>query len=543
MSTLFRGLSEIIGPKYGGVPVNTYFISREKVRVGQVIEVVLDDSSDNFGNDLGIGVVLFRFNPADAKKSEASVNNLAFPLDRTHFTVPLPGEQVLIYPILIGSRVAYAYGQIIQQNLNNAYNSEPFVATQPKRVSAQTLDAFVDIASLEKRFEDKFTIPTTIYKGHASYHRSLREGDVIVESRFGSSILFTSTMEKNIVKTLFTDLTIGKDLIQNSYTTGDGDPVVILQATKRPLLDVGKAELVKPSINEDDSSVYLTTTQAIPIKIACSRTMYSWNVDLIKKEASTTLDPVTHLAEFFPDKYDPNDVLTLNLTTTFTAGNSYNGSLDASAFKGGDKESNILMLIDMFKQAGVVNRFAILGALATIGKESGFVPKNEYGYGTTSSSRLRDLFGSRLKQFSDAELDVLKKDNVKFYDYIYGYLSNPSWNTKNTDPGDGWKYRGRGFNQITFKSLYEKYSETAGVDLVTNPDLLNEPNYAGICAVKFCLGGLKTMKIDPNGFSNLDDAVYYCVKANAGGSKEVRGTETLAKAQKVAQELSTLGLV
>jgi hypothetical protein len=51
------------------------------------------------------------------------------------------------------------------------------------------------------------------------------------------------------------------------------------------------------------------------------------------------------------------------------------------------------------------------------------------------------------------------------------------------------------------------------------------------------------MKIDPNSFTSLDDAVYYCVKANAGGSKEVRGTETHAKAQKVAAELSASGLV
>ena len=38
--------------------------------------------------------------------------------------------------------------------------------------------------------------------------------------------------------------------------------------------------------------------------------------------------------------------------------------------------------------------------------------------------------------------------------------------------GDGWKYRGRGFFQITGKSNYMALSMDTGVDYITNPDLL-----------------------------------------------------------------------
>lgn len=38
--------------------------------------------------------------------------------------------------------------------------------------------------------------------------------------------------------------------------------------------------------------------------------------------------------------------------------------------------------------------------------------------------------------------------------------------------GDGWKYRGRGFIQITGKDLYEKLSKETKVDYINNPDLL-----------------------------------------------------------------------
>lgn len=40
----------------------------------------------------------------------------------------------------------------------------------------------------------------------------------------------------------------------------------------------------------------------------------------------------------------------------------------------------------------------------------------------------------------------------------------------NTEPGDGFRFRGRGFVQITGRANYESLSDVAGVDLVANPD-------------------------------------------------------------------------
>lgn len=56
----------------------------------------------------------------------------------------------------------------------------------------------------------------------------------------------------------------------------------------------------------------------------------------------------------------------------------------------------------------------------------------------------------------------------------------------NTQPGDGRRYKGRGFIQITGRSNYTTYGNILGVDLIGNPDLALDPNVASqIFAVYF----------------------------------------------------------
>lgn len=51
--------------------------------------------------------------------------------------------------------------------------------------------------------------------------------------------------------------------------------------------------------------------------------------------------------------------------------------------------------------------------------------------------------------------------------------------------GDGWRYRGRGFIQLTGKNNYRALSQATGVDYLSNPDwLLKEPD-AMIAALWF----------------------------------------------------------
>jgi len=205
----------------------------------------------------------------------------------------------------------------------------------------------------------------------------------------------------------------------------------------------------------------------------------------------------------------------------------------------GQQAKNIAVIIDEMNRQGVTNEFAQVGILSVIGKESGFIPQREKTYRNTSNARLRSLFGVRLSKLSEAELTTLKSNDIAFYDVIYGIGAKSyfNWNTGNTSPGDGWKYRGGGLNQITFKNLYKKYSPIAGVDLVAHPEKLNEIEIAAKLAVYFLIHGVNLSSINDVGEKNF--TLIFC-KLNAGTVKDMTDTLTYKQAKQIEKNFKII---
>jgi putative chitinase len=229
------------------------------------------------------------------------------------------------------------------------------------------------------------------------------------------------------------------------------------------------------------------------------------------------------------------------------------GSVTIKGSISGDKSKNAQAVINSMNKHGITNPYTQKAILGVIGKECGFVPKNETSYSTTASSRIRSIFGSRVSKMTDAQIDQLKSNDEAFYNYLYGGRYGNS-------PNEGYKYRGRGFNGITFKGIYQnmqKLLDKMGkldrkVDIVANPDVVNDIDVAAECAVLYFLDRASSPSMaqkygvkDINGFKDQETALKAMVNANAGWGNDLNSpfmAGSLNKARDLAQQFNVSDL-
>lgn len=67
----------------------------------------------------------------------------------------------------------------------------------------------------------------------------------------------------------------------------------------------------------------------------------------------------------------------------------------------------------------------------------------------------------------------------------FGAYDDPKKRLGNTQPGDGARFKGRGFVQLTGRANYEKYGLALGLDLAGHADLANAPEVAALLLARF----------------------------------------------------------
>lgn len=140
--------------------------------------------------------------------------------------------------------------------------------------------------------------------------------------------------------------------------------------------------------------------------------------------------------------------------------------------------------MEELKKQGISDPKAIANIMSQIQHESGFRPRSEE-VGQYSPETLFRMYGKgnkggnkvRFQSIEEAR-QLVAQGPEAVGNVIYGGRMGNA-------PTEGFAYRGRGLIQLTGKANYEKFGKKLGIDLVSNPDLANDPEIAAKIAALY----------------------------------------------------------
>lgn len=244
-------------------------ILSEKVLGVRVTDIILDDTHPKFekyGEWNGIGTI--EFEKTDEPNSSLNSNN-AIPLLPHLASYPLVNEIVLIFSLpnreqskSLNQPVQYYYLNPINIWNHPHHNALPNPllsveeSTPQEDVDYEQMEKGVSRKNNNKSFELNLNPPSGgNFVEKSNIHPLLPFiGDNILEGRYGNSIRLGNTSKS-------------KSLYGNNWSsTGkNGDPITILRNGQPTNVSESGFEPIVENINSDLSSIYLTSTQQIPL--------------------------------------------------------------------------------------------------------------------------------------------------------------------------------------------------------------------------------------------------------------------------------------
>jgi len=199
------------------------------------------------------GAIKFKF-ASEVEYNEKNVN-IAFPFDRNNQSIPVETESV--YITRIGKQ--YYYSKLNHNNSVN-YNTNPHILTRVKTTDEsepglnksneynETVNTGISNNSIanQKSKKTKQGFQGNYFKRDAKYHQlSIREGDTLVQGRFGNSIRLSGYLHDN-------------------KTDGIAYPAFIIRNGENADNKAKKIyDIVDEDVNNDGSSIHITSGEYI----------------------------------------------------------------------------------------------------------------------------------------------------------------------------------------------------------------------------------------------------------------------------------------
>jgi hypothetical protein len=271
---------------------------------GRVKDIILNSGGDGFLDHQqwnSIGMIYFE-NVSQPSTNSATSNNRALPLFSNNKHYPLIGEIVPIIQLADNTitsdetSVAYYYLPPINLWNNNNNNWLPFpqATLNGNKRSYLEIEAGAPVNNIssdqsQNISDDNPDFPIKDISPLAPY-----SGDILFEGRWGNSIRFSSTAPYPLNP-------------WSVETTNAGDPIILIRNGQgTPSLTPNPSFIpINENINNDNSSIYLTSTQVINLDLASTS----------QNSFKNTFPPITNRAFNKPQLIFNSDRIILNSKT------------------------------------------------------------------------------------------------------------------------------------------------------------------------------------------------------------------------------------
>jgi hypothetical protein len=276
-----KGLSPNIslpsGNRSGGIEQLTQMMAKVNggTQVGRVTDIILNENYpdiEKYGGLNGIGTIFFELNSTISNKGAT-----AKPFYPQISAYPLINELVLLFKLPnnnIGkntSEESYYYINMVNLWNHPHHNAYPNPLTSPTLPPEQQKDYQQTQAGSVRRITDEsteieFNSPVNpsqdTFIEKTNIHPLLPfAGDVIYQGRWGNSIRLGSTAKPKDLNALNNWSSVGEN----------GDPIIIIRNGQPTQISPQGWVPITENINKDQSDIFLTSNQQIPIKVASNR--------------------------------------------------------------------------------------------------------------------------------------------------------------------------------------------------------------------------------------------------------------------------------